>query len=434
MTLVEMPINRPSLNGHCHEPVRIEGDIPVDLDPEAGQHFLFISNDQRAYTHGLHKYPAKFFPELPRWIINRYSRAGELIVDPFMGSGTTNLEAMLDGRPSVGVDIDPFSRFLSRVKTTRIDGHTLNQAAAELLDQMERFNEGERHQTLPQFPYRDQWFRPYVLNELAFLKASILALGAPPEVRDFFLVTFSSIIRQVSQADNNCTRTVVRKKLNKQVDPGYAFRLFRKRLESNVEGMLAFGERPLAEVEISEEASATDLSIYPSDQFALALTSPPYLNAVDYPRTHQLEMYWLGMANGSLRDLKRQHVGTEVVGAAEYARLHWTGVASADEVIKSLYSRDPRRAYIGYKFIRDMLTNLREVRRVLRPGGLYVIVAGSNQVRGHDFETWRYLKDAAPECGYRVQTWFVSSIINHFIKVPRKERINDDYVLVLEKV
>ena len=55
-------------------------------------------------------------------------------------------------------------------------------------------------------------------------------------------------------------------------------------------------------------------------------------------------------------------------------------------------------------------------------------------MRGHTFETWRYLRDAAPDLGYRIDTWFVSGIINHFIKVPRAERIEDDYALVLEKV
>ncbi len=80
------------------ESIRIEGDIPVSLSIKNGDKFLFISRDQRALTHGIHKYPAKFFPELPRWIIERYSEKWDMILDPFMGSGTTNLEASLLGR------------------------------------------------------------------------------------------------------------------------------------------------------------------------------------------------------------------------------------------------------------------------------------------------------------------------------------------------
>ena len=90
----------------------------MSLQIKNGASYLFISHDQRALTHGIHKFPAKFFPELPRWIIKRYSRAGDLILDPFMGSGTTNLEASILGRNSVGIDVDPLARFLAAVKTT----------------------------------------------------------------------------------------------------------------------------------------------------------------------------------------------------------------------------------------------------------------------------------------------------------------------------
>ena len=421
-------------DGQYTLPDRIEGDIPVDLDiGTAGRRFLFISRDQRSYTHAIHKYPAKFFPELPRWIIQRYSEPGELVLDPFMGSGTTNLEAMLAGRPSVGVDIDPFSRFLAKAKTTPLDRQDLQGAAQRLAEIIDTYDASLDVDNIPDFPYRENWFQPYALHELGFLKGAITGLDCAPETRDFLLVTFSSIIRQVSQADNNCTRTVVRKKLNKQVPPGYAISLFRKRLESSVEGMLALGARTTASVEIPVGPGATDLSDYPDNTFDLALTSPPYANAVDYPRTHQLEMYWLGLADGSLRDLKRQHVGTETVLKEEYDSLQRTGIASADRVIEDIYEKDPRRACITFKFLQDMVKNLGEVRRALKTGRRYVLVTGCNQVRGHTLETWRYLLDVAPRLGYVVDSWFVSGIINHFIKVPRKERIDDDYVLVLRK-
>lgn len=82
--------------------IRVDGDIPTDLPVNPGDRFLFISYDQSILTHGLHKYPAKFFPELPRWLIKRYSKENNLILDPFAGSGTTNVEALLLRRKSVG--------------------------------------------------------------------------------------------------------------------------------------------------------------------------------------------------------------------------------------------------------------------------------------------------------------------------------------------
>lgn len=417
-----------------NEPIRIEGDIPVALPIVDGGRFLFISKDQRALTHGIHKYPAKFFPELPRWIIQRYSKRGDMILDPFMGSGTVNLEASVLGRRSIGVDVDPFSKFLARVKTTPLPERRLLSAWRSISKRVSDYSEPEHFEGVPEFPYRDNWFKPYILKELAHVKREIEKTAASRNVKDFFLVCFSSVIRQVSEADNNCTRTVIRKSLGKQVLPGMAINLFLKRAETQVENMRALSAlKPSGDVFIPDDVDARDMGVVSSGSIDLAVTSPPYANAVDYPRTHQLEIYWLGFADGSLQPLKAQHVGTEVVKAKDYSELHATGCKEADLAIEKIYQVDPRRAYIATKYLLDMFANLEEVYRVLKKKGVYVLVIGNNLMRGVEFETWKYLYDQAPKIGFNVETHFISGIINHFIKVPRKERINEDYILVLRK-
>ena len=54
----------------------VEGDLAPDREIETGSRLLIISRHQSYLTHGLHKYPAKFFPELPRWAVRRYAREG----------------------------------------------------------------------------------------------------------------------------------------------------------------------------------------------------------------------------------------------------------------------------------------------------------------------------------------------------------------------
>lgn len=172
---------------------------------------------------------------------------------------------------------------------------------------------------------------------------------------------------------------------------------------------------------------------YPENSFDLAVTSPPYANAVDYPRTHQLEMYWLGIANGSLSKLKEQHVGTEVVKAIDYKQLHKIGDLEADNKIERIFKLDQRRAFIAYKYLYDMKLNMKEVYRTLKPGGRYVIVVGNNRIKGELFESWKYLMNISDSIGFIVENYFGSEIIKHFIKVPREERINTDWIIVLKK-
>lgn len=69
-------------------------------------------------TRTIYSYPAKFQARLPAELIERFTRAGELVVDPYSGGGTTALEAYLQGRAFAGVDLSPFACLVARVKTT----------------------------------------------------------------------------------------------------------------------------------------------------------------------------------------------------------------------------------------------------------------------------------------------------------------------------
>ena len=126
-------------------------------------------------------------------------------------------------------------------------------------------------------------------------------------------------------------------------------------------------------------------------------------------------------------------MGTEAVSANDYKKLHHWGIEEIDHVLAKIYETDPRRAYICYKYLADMRDNMQEVYRVLKKGGRYVIVVGNNSIRNVIFESWKYLMLMAPEIGFQVENYIGSEIIRHFIKVPREQRINTDWILVLQK-
>ena len=430
------PNVKEQINEYGEKVVRVDGDIPLDLPIENEQRFLFISYDQTTLTHGLHKYPAKFFPELPRWLIKRYSNEGDIVLDPFSGSGTTNLEALLNSRNSVGIDVDPFSRYLSKVKTTPLNIYELELSRDKLLQCILDFKPSlVDGNDIPKFPYMDNWFNKEITLELAYIIKMIKGLNVSDNTKDFFKICFSSIIRSVSNADDNCTRTVIRKRLNKKIYPSDALTKFTETILTNIPKMIEFSQKCPEDIRIEFPDNQDARCIkYPDDYFDLAVTSPPYANAVDYPRTHQLEIYWLGFETGSLTPLKKKHVGTESVTAANYNSLHKIGIKEADEVIANIYTKDPRRAYIVYKYLYDMQENLKEVHRVLKENSYYIIVVGNNKIRNELFESWKYIMSMAKEIGFSVDNYFASEIIKHFIKVPREERINTDWILTLKKI
>lgn len=69
-------------------------------------------------THNFYRYPARFSPKLARAAIEAFTEPGDLVLDPFVGGGTTLVEAMVLGRHAIGADISSLATFVSEVKTT----------------------------------------------------------------------------------------------------------------------------------------------------------------------------------------------------------------------------------------------------------------------------------------------------------------------------
>ena len=69
-------------------------------------------------THNFYRYPARFSPEFAREVILALSLEGDVVLDTFMGGGTTVVEAVANGRIACGIDINSLSYFITKVKTT----------------------------------------------------------------------------------------------------------------------------------------------------------------------------------------------------------------------------------------------------------------------------------------------------------------------------
>src|SRR3989344_7620835 len=199
-----------SLTVKNFEPIRLEGSVPLELDFKEKNNVLIISKHQSYLTHGVHKFPAKFFPELPRYLITKYSKQGDVVLDPMCGSGTVLLESILQNRHTIGIDIDPIAKLISKVKTTSIKSDLLDNARNIISKSVDSLVRTNKNINIPEFNYRDKWFKIFVLEELAIIKESIKKTRTGlktsggysetelQDLNDFLLVIFSSIIRDVS--------------------------------------------------------------------------------------------------------------------------------------------------------------------------------------------------------------------------------------------
>jgi len=426
----------------------LKGSRPDDAFPSpadlSGEFRKYIGKQVSYATHGIHRYPAKFIPQIPRFCIESYSKVGDDILDPFMGSGTTLLEAMIAGRHSYGIDVHPLARLIAQVKTTPVDPSALSEGAERLVASV-RADSGDNSGWIPEIPNCEHWFRPHVLQELATIKKHIWRMHGG-DVQDFFKICFSSIIRKVSNSDDDSLIpevTSFQKKLDEQGKTSYDAIC---RFENAVRNKLidAAGlwhlaaevrkkyRRPPAVNIIGRDARDIDLDDSSVD---LAITSPPYASAVHYVSVHKLEMYWLDLLKDP-SELDSRIVGSARAYAADYkswepsVRMH-----ELKHVIDELLTKDKKSAYVVYKYFEEMRKSFCEVNRVLKRNGKYCMVVGENTFRKTRIPTYRVLAQVARSCGFEIRSTFVYDVINRHLDIPRwnESRIERDHILVFER-
>lgn len=92
----------------------------MKLDFSSNQYVdgFYSTTPVTGYTHSFYRYPARFSPQFVRSVIEAFSRPGDTVLDPFMGGGTSAVEALAGGRRFIGSDLNPLATFVTQVKTT----------------------------------------------------------------------------------------------------------------------------------------------------------------------------------------------------------------------------------------------------------------------------------------------------------------------------
>jgi hypothetical protein len=273
------------------------GDDTNPLDLPNYVHLLqsdwtFADSFTRGATHGIHPYPAKFIPQIPRSLIAAlYPNDGTAVLDPFCGSGTTLVEAAIRGVPSIGVDLHPLACLISKVKVTPLT-RSLSAAANELLGQL-------RDEALPVIPGLDHWFAHDIQRALSSIRCGI-DRESDSDVRDALSVAFSSIVVRVSRQESDTRYAAV----DNAFTPADVRRCFHQAAQS-IDAALASTWDGLFRPGPVRVIHKDVLTVTPADigtPVSLVVTSPPYPNAYEYWLYHKYRMYWLGMDPIAVRE------------------------------------------------------------------------------------------------------------------------------------
>ena len=349
----------------------------------------------------VHPFPARMAPQVALDAV-RDMRDGGVVLDPMCGSGTVLHAAVQNGLAAVGKDIDPLAVLMSRVAMSKPRPARVRRLAASMAERAAAALDGAEELPLPwvdedrqALAYVRYWFAPQQERQLRALARALPDRGRTS--RDLLRLAISrTIIRKERGA--SLARDVPHSRPHKVTDTNDFDVL--AAFTASVDWILkAIDIPPDADAAVSS-GDARDLGDVADGSIAGVVTSPPYLNAIDYIRGHRLALIWLGSSLGELRDIRSSGIGAERAPDERYDHRRIDELLRANGSADALPQpyRNMFRRYAG-----DMDRVLAEVSRVLEASGRAIFVIGNSAIRGVPVDNAAVVNAAARAHGLELE-------------------------------
>ena len=350
----------------------------------------------------VHPFPARMAPGLALDVIAESKRPLR-ILDPMSGSGTVLAVASSKGHHAVGVDLDPLAVLISRVWTTAIDTGAVQDTAITVLECARRIftslptrDANPRNADSETRQFTRYWFDDYARRQLASLAAAI-HWTRDSTIREALWCAFSClIITKQSGASLAADLSHSRPHRKFRRAPVKPFRKFLFAVDRVTTNCIDSRDQSCGPATHVYEGDARFLDLR-DGSVDLVITSPPYLNAIDYLRCSKFSLVWMGYSVGDLRRIRSTTVGTEVGMDARDDR----------EIQRILFGLkmqpklQTRQEAMLARYINDMQHAVGETSRVLASNGKAVYVVGENTIRGTFIRNSMIVEAAASVAGLR---------------------------------
>ena len=368
---------------------------------------LDLTSPPRLRARRVHAYAASFTAELANQLISSFTNENEVCLDPFSGAATSLIQARLLKRSAIGVDIDPVACLIARVVTTPYSAIEVDEVFGKVTRQLDKIElvlenlfPNNRSNTavtsfsldgvkisVPQDDNRGYWFAPVQRALLAALVHVSSSLDIPKH-KDIVDLSISSAIvhkwpHTLSYArdiDHSRPHRVLRDDLS--VDS--QIRIFDRALRSVLRTLRKLNELTVdynVHMRVIEGDSAKALTELEPASVHYVITSPPYFNAIDYPRAHKFSQWWLWPQRDQLT--RHMYIGLRTGMMSD----HLVGLISnlGSENVRSLalIEEISKPTYIALcQYIDDLNSIIHGVTRVLKPGRNLSLVLANNTIKG----------------------------------------------------
>ena len=408
------------------------------------QDWNFFDCKTKYVTHGFHTYPAMMVPQIAGRLIKEFGKKSKLLFDPYCGSGTSLVEANLAGLDSIGADINPLARLITRVKTNLIEQQTIDLYLKDFYDFLFQYRFGLTKKdsvVCPKFTNIDYWFSKSVITELAIIKQYIDKIE-DIHVQEFFTVAFSQTIRECSWTRKNEYK-LYRMDSNKiKTFKPAAFSTFENILLRNRNGLIEFIEKKnnnsKSVVYDFDTVNVIPTEIIKDTEIDFVLTSPPYGDSqttVAYGQFSRLTNQWLAIPNAYKLD-------SELMGGKKIDTIEKFCNKTLNKYINRIFQIDGKRAKDVYSFYHDYFNSISNISKSLKKKSFACYVVSNRCVRGITLPTHIITKEFFEENGFTHKYTFERNISSK--RLPRRnspigvtghssDLMNHEYIVVMQK-
>lgn len=407
--------------------------------------------EPRLGLHSFHRYYGKLIPAIPRAFIRELTKEGDLVFDPFSGSGTTALEAKFLNRSFFGVEINPLSVLISQAKTNQYDHQKLEKLYNYFEENLFSENSKIEDSDIPFVINKDHWFKDYVQRDLVLLKrVSHKALEEIFNLKDrktysqLIDGTISAVVKSVSNADTRHVFPGFSKRMRALEEQGKneknVFQTFLRAFKKRIKQLTQVGNHSVSIKIIEDDSSSFEATKY-KNTVDLVVTNPPYISSVRYAETLKLELYWMEVIKNQAEysSLSSKIIGNDKIGKELYKIKHHTKYDFINQIIDEMFVIDPKNARVIYDYFQLMDRVIDNIHTVLKPGKYFVMKISDSKIRKQNIETGYLLTKMAETKGFKLHDVFSDKIDENSRSLTTARNsysdiILSDYIVIWEKL
>lgn len=310
-----------------------------------------------------------------------------IVLDPFSGCGTVQVQAKLNGYESYGTELNPLLHFIA---STKLNSWDVSPSAL-----LKVYNNLPKNKAIraPVFLKSVRHFNTEILHNLEIVKGGIEGIKTDSEekakIRNLLRLAFSAILIECSNLKRSPCLGYVK---NKKIAPTAPFVLMNQKVRAIADDLNYIRSESKEFINCrSQVYLANAMNFRHRNYYDIVITSPPYMNGMDYVMNYKIEMGWLGFAGNQkeLKKVKDDMVVCDNVSKGlirnfkpEYTNT-WIEKIKAN-IGKNIERRGSYRRtdmpYIVHKYFDDMYKVIKNVVKALRRKGRFVLVVGDSLI------------------------------------------------------